>query len=253
MTAETGLSEMRPGSWWRFLPIVAIAGGLALAYALGVQRYLSIGYLAEIRLMLKDYVAVHLLLAGLGFVALYAVATAFVFPAPAILTIAGGFLFGWWLGGALTVIGATIGGSALFLAARTAFGDLLRRRTGGAIERFASGFRRDAFSYLLVLRLTPVLPFAAVNIVPAFFDISLRSFALATFIGIIPGAMVYAFLGSGLGSALKAAGTASDLSVADLVTPQITIALVGLAALSVLGLILKKRALSSRVEEASHP
>lgn len=227
-------------SWWRFAPILLIVAGLAAAYALDIEHYLSLDYLSESRLALKDVVERNLLLSAGCFFLIYTVAIAFVFPAPVILTVAGGFLFGWWLGGCIAVAGATIGGTVLFLAARTAFGGVLRQRAGGAIQRFAEGFRRDAFTYLLVLRLTPLLPVAALNIGPAFFNIPLRSFTLATFIGIIPGAMVYAFLGSGLNRLLKLAGKEQHLSMADLMTRDLTIALAGLTSLALLGLALKR-------------
>lgn len=232
-------------SWWRYLPILLIAAGLCGAYALHIQDYLSLDYLSKSRMALRALVERNLVLSAACFFLLYTVAIAFVFPAPVILTVAGGFLFGWWLGGGIAVAGATVGGTALFLAARTAFGDVLRRRAGGAIGGFAEGFRRNAFAYLLVLRLTPLLPVAALNIGPAFLDISLRSFALATFLGIIPGAMVYAFLGSGLNRLLKRAGRDEHLAVGDLMTFDLTIALAGLTLLALLGLFLKKRVLTA--------
>ncbi|MBC8130260.1 MAG: TVP38/TMEM64 family protein [Rhizobiaceae bacterium] len=237
------------GSWWRYAPIALIAVGLLLAYWLGAHQYLSLDHLYAKRMALKAFVVDNLALSAAGFCFFYAIAIAFVFPAPVILTVAAGFLFGWWLGGLLAITGATIGGSALFLAARSAFGDVLRRRAGGAIKRFAEGFRRDAFTYLLVLRLTPVLPVAALNIGPAFFDISLRSFALATFLGIIPGAMVYAFLGSGLDRALKIAGKSENLAIHDLMTVELTVALVGLTLLSLVGIALRKWLLRPGVTE----
>lgn len=227
-------------SWWRYAPILLISAGLAVGYAFDAHHLISLDMLYQKRMALKAYVSDNLAISAAGFCLLYTVAIAFVFPAPVILTVTAGFLFGWWIGGSLAIIGATVGGSALFLAARSAFGDVLKRRAGGAIKRFAEGFRKDAFTYLLVLRLTPVLPVAALNIGPAFFDISLRSFALATFLGIIPGAMVYAFLGSGLDRALKLAGKTDGLSIHDLMTVEMTVALVGLTALSLLGVALRR-------------
>ncbi len=223
----------------RFWPLAVLLAGLALAYAFGLQRYLSLDAFLDSRAALKQAVQDNLVLTSLAFVAGYAVLVAFAFPAASIVTLAGGFMFGWLIGGALAVVGATIGATAIFLAARHAFGDVLRRKAGGAVKRFADGFRDDAFAYLLVLRLTPLLPFLAVNVAPAFFDVKTRTYVAATFFGIIPGAMVYAFLGSGINQALANVGE-GDVGVSDLVTPQMTIALVGLAGLSVLGLIFKK-------------
>ncbi|MBO0904004.1 TVP38/TMEM64 family protein [Jiella sonneratiae] len=229
----------------RYLPIAVLVAALALAYALGLHRYLSLDAFLESREALQDYVEAHLLLAGIGFVLVYAGLVAVSFPAASLVTVASGFLFGWLLGGTLTVIGATLGATILFVAARTAFGDVLRRKSGGAIARFAEGFRDDAFAYLLLLRLTPVLPFFVVNVAPAFFDVSLTTYVVTTFLGIIPGSMVYAFLGSGLDQALVNAG-GQHVSIKDLVTPEMTIALVGLAGLAILGVILKKTVLRRR-------
>lgn len=234
----------------RLWPLAVLAAGLALAYGLGLQRYLSFQTFLDSRETLSRIVDEHIVLASLGFTALYAALVAFAFPAASILTIAGGFLFGWLVGGSLAVIGATLGATGIFVAARHAFGDLLRKKAGGAVKRFAQGFRDDAFAYLLVLRLTPVLPFLAVNVAPAFFDVSLRTYVVTTFLGIIPGAMVYAFLGSGIDQALANIGE-GDVEIADLVTPEMTIALLGLGALAILGLILKKTFFKGRRPDAA--
>jgi uncharacterized membrane protein YdjX (TVP38/TMEM64 family) len=90
----------------------------------------------------------------------------------------------------------------VFLAARTAFYDLFHARAGAALARLEEGFRRDSFSYLLFLRLVPVFPFWLVNIVPALLGMALGPYMLATLIGIIPGAVVYSSVGSGLGMLL---------------------------------------------------
>ncbi|MBP0616182.1 TVP38/TMEM64 family protein [Jiella mangrovi] len=229
----------------RYLPLLALVAALALAYAFGLHRYVSLEGFLDSREALQAWVAGNRLLAGVGFVLLYAVLVAVSFPAASLVTVASGFLFGWFLGGALTVVGATMGATVLFLAARTAFGDVLRRKSGGAIARFADGFRDDAFTYLLLLRLTPVLPFFVVNIAPAFFEVSLATYVATTFLGIIPGSMVYAFLGSGLDRTLENLD-AGKLELSDLVTTEMTIALVGLAVLAILGVVLKKTVLRKR-------
>ena len=91
----------------------------------------------------------------------YALVVAFSLPIAIIITPVGGFLFGVWLGALLSVIGATLGSVAVFLAARTAFYDLFHARAGAALARLEDGFRRDSFSYLLFLRLVPVFPVLA--------------------------------------------------------------------------------------------
>ncbi|MBO0662095.1 TVP38/TMEM64 family protein [Jiella sp. MQZ9-1] len=241
--AEAGSGKR--GGLTRYLPIAGLLVVFALASALGLHRYLSLDAFLDSRQALKAWVEAHWVLAGLGFILLYAGLVAVAFPAASLVTVASGFLFGWFIGGALTVIGATLGATVLFIAARTAFGDILRKKTGGAVARFAEGFRDDAFAYLIVLRLTPALPFFVVNVAPAFFDVSVSTYVITTFLGIIPGSMVYAFLGSGLDQALVNAGEGA-FSIADLVTPEMTIAFVGLAGLAILGVLLKKTVLRKR-------
>jgi uncharacterized membrane protein YdjX (TVP38/TMEM64 family) len=161
-----------------------IAAGLLAAVVFGGQ-YLSFetafDALRERREGLQAYVAEHRVLALLAFAGLYMLVTALSVPGATILTLAGGFLFGVWLGGAATVLGATAGAVLVFLAARAAAGDFLRRKAGPAVARIEQGVRENAFSYLLSLRLLPVLPFWLVNLASGFVDIPLRTYALATF------------------------------------------------------------------------
>jgi uncharacterized membrane protein YdjX (TVP38/TMEM64 family) len=93
------------------------------------------------------------------------------------------------------------------------------------------GFRQDALSYLLVLRLIPIFPFWLVNIVPAFLGVPLGTYVLGTFVGIIPGSFVYASVGNGLGAVFDAGGT-PDLGI--IFEPAILLPIVGLAVLALL-------------------
>lgn len=238
-TPETAPEAAGPAPWRRFLPLAVIAAGLAVGYAAGLQDYLSLTVLAEQRAALKLFVAEHAVASALGYFLLYTLAVAFAFPAASILTIFAGFVFGWLVGGVLTVFAATLGASILFLAARSACGDVLRRRAGPFLAKLADGFARDAFGYLLVLRLAPVFPFLVINIAPAFFDIKLRTYVAATFLGIIPGTFAYAWLGQGLDSVVVAAA-GREISISDLVTPEITIAFAGLAIFAAIPTILRK-------------
>lgn len=226
---------------WRFMPLLLIVAGLGFGYAMGWHRYLTLDFLGDSRLALKAFVSANPIAAPLGFTLLYAVAVAFSFPAASVLTIFSGFLFGWLFGGVLAIIGATVGATILFLAARTAFGGFLKERAGGAAARLSQGFERDAFSYLLVLRIAPFIPFFVVNIAPAVFNVRLRTFVVATLIGILPGAFAYAWLGQGVDSVLVAARRAGrQVAVGDLVTPEITIAFAALALVAALAAVVRK-------------
>ena len=232
-------SSARPGfSWLRLLPLAGLAVGLAAFFALGLQRYITFDSLAHHREELLAWVAAHRLVAPLVYIVIYVVAVAFSLPGGLPLTMSGGFLFGWQAGGAYAVVAATTGATALFLAARTAFGDLLRAKAGSALDRMEEGFRRDAFNYLLVLRLVPLFPFFLVNLVPAFLGVTLRTYVGATFIGIIPATFVFASVGNGLGAVFDA-GEAPNLAGL-LLKPSILAPILGLAGLALIPVVYRR-------------
>ncbi|WP_110032842.1 TVP38/TMEM64 family protein [Hoeflea marina] len=242
MENAKGRTEVSAGGQLRrYLPLAVVAAGLALSYWFGLQDYLSLSVLADKRDALAGLVAENRLAAAGVYVFAYILAVAFSLPAASLLTVFGGFLFGWLLGGALTAVAATIGATIIFLVARTAFGDVLRRRAGPFLSRLADGFAENAFGYLLVLRLAPVLPFFILNIAPAFFDVRLRTYVLATFFGILPGTFAYSWLGQGLDSVLVAAAESGrEASIGDLVTPQITLAFAALALVAAIPTVIRK-------------
>lgn len=221
----------------KIIPLVLIVAALGTVYGLGLHRYLSFEQLRLHRGELMNYVATMPIKALLLFVAAYALATALSLPGGVVLTLTGGFLFGIWKGAAAVVVGATIGAAIIFLAARSIFADTLRSKAGPWLAKMEAGFKEDAFSYLLVLRLVPGFPFFIVNLVPAFLGVSLGTFVVTTFIGIIPGTFVFASIGAGLGSIFD---SMEEFSLKGALTPQVITALVGLAALSLLPVIYKR-------------
>ena len=224
-------------SFGRLIPLLILVAGLVAFFALGLQRYLSFEVLRENRVALLSWVEQQGLVAGLIFMAVYAAAVAFSLPGGAVLSITGGFLFGTVLGALYIVIGATVGATALFIIAKTALGDFLRAKAGPWLQKMEAGFRENALSYLLVLRLVPLFPFFVVNLVPAFLGVSLGTYIIGTFFGIIPGVFVFASVGAGLGSIFDAGET---FSASGILTPQIIIALVGLAVLALIPVVYKK-------------
>ena len=215
----------------RWLPLAALVAALALVYATGLHRYLSLATLKEQREQLQTLVAAQPVVTAVAYVLVYAAAVALSLPGAIFLTLAGGFLFGTWLGGLLAVLGATAGAVAVFLIARTALGAGWRERAGPWLRRMEAGFRADAFHYLLVLRLIPLFPFWLVNLVPAFLGVPLATFAAATFLGIIPATLIYAGVGSGLGVVLER-GQDPDLGL--VLEPRVLLPLLGLALLALL-------------------
>ncbi len=234
---ETGQEGQGSVGLKRFLPLALLAGIAAAIWSLGLKDYLTFEALRENRALLLQFVEDQAALAVIVFIIAYAVSTAVSLPGGAFLSVIGGFLFGTAFGGLWTLIGATIGATAIFLVAKTALGDLLRARAGPFFHRMEAGFQENAFSYLLVLRLIPLFPFFVVNLVPAFLGMRLAPYFLATAIGIIPGTFVYATVGAGLGSIFD---SGDAFTTEGILTPEIVTALIGLAVLSLLPVIYKK-------------
>ncbi len=215
----------------RLVPVAVVVAAFVAAFAAGLDEYLSFDALRENRLALKAFVDQYGFAAIALFAVIYAATTAVSFPGGGVLSIAGGFLFGIGVGTAAIVVGATVGAVIIFLIARTSLGEPLRARAGNALRKMEAGFRENALSYMLVLRLIPLFPFFVVNVVPAFLGVPLRTYAIATVFGIIPGAFVFASVGAGLGSVFDAN---KEFSPSDALTPQVITALAGLAVLSLL-------------------
>jgi len=225
--------------WKRFLPLIIIAVGLTAFFLLDGPKYVSMDSLRENRESLIALVEEKYFLILLGFIGLYTVLVAISFPGAGLLSIFGGFMFGTLVGGFANVIGATIGATAIFLAARYAIGDFLKEKTSGNyIKKFETGLKENELSYLFILRLIPAFPFFVVNFVPALFNVKLRNYILTTFFGIIPGSLVYASVGAGLGAIFDKGGEAKLGGL--MLQPKVLFPILGLIALSVLPILYKK-------------
>lgn len=222
----------------RLLPVAILLAGLALFLLLGLERYFSFDVLLRHQAALTAWVGNNQVFAALAFVFAYAVIVAFSLPVAVLVTPLGGFLFGTAVGAGLSIAGATLGAIAVFVAARTAFRDILKARAGTALGRLEAGFRRDDFNYLLFLRLVPVFPFWLINVVPALLGMRLGRYALATLLGIVPAAIVYSSVGAGLGSVLER-GERPDLGM--IFEWHILLPLLGLAGLALLPVVYARR------------
>jgi uncharacterized membrane protein YdjX (TVP38/TMEM64 family) len=232
----------------RIAPLLLLLAVLAAFFAFGLDKLFTLDTLRENRAFLKSWVHDHRSEAVALFILVYVAVAAASLPVGSILSIAGGFLFGSVFGTAWIVIGATLGATILFAIARSTLGEPLRRRFGQRVRAMEDGFRRNAFSYLLVLRLVPLFPFWLVNLAPAFLGVSLVTFVLTTAIGIIPGAFVFASIGNGL-NALFEAGEQPDLSLAALITrPDFYIPIAGLLLLSLIPVLY--RAIAGKGKDA---
>ncbi len=221
----------------RWLPVAVLVIGAIAFFALDLDRYVTFESLRRHRFQLLDFVAAHHGLAVLTFIVLYAAAVAMSLPGAVWLTLMGGFLFGVVESSVAVIIGATLGATVIFLIAKTALGDPLRARALPWMQKLERGFAENAFVYLLVLRLIPLFPFFAVNLVPAFLGVPLRVYVLATMIGIVPGVVVYSTVGSGLGSIFD---SGEEFSASSVLQPEVVAGLTGLALLAMLPALYRK-------------
>src|SRR5439155_18197755 len=137
------------------------------------------------------------LLSVFAYILTYMIGVAISIPGAVFFTLTGGFLFGITLGSFYAVISATLGATILFIAVKIALADWFTKKSGAKIKQMEKGFKENAFNYLLLLRLIPLFPFWLVNVIPALLDVRIRTFITATFLGIIPGAFIFASLGNG--------------------------------------------------------
>jgi uncharacterized membrane protein YdjX (TVP38/TMEM64 family) len=215
----------------RYWPLVALVAVVGLSLVLDLPAFLSVETLETHGRAFREAVDDWPTLSALGYVAGYAAAVALAVPGVVVLAVAGGLLFGTWLGGTLAIAGATTGAIGVFLLARTAVGEAMGARSGPWLDRLREGFQENAWSYLVVLRVLPVCPFVVVNVGAAVLGVRLRTYALATFLGMLPGSFVYAGVGSGLGAVL-AEGGKPDPQI--MLEPGILVPLLLLATLALL-------------------
>lgn len=221
----------------KIIPVFVLAIGFVAFIVLGLDRYLSLTILKENRDSLIGWVAQAGAFAWLVYGSFYAVLTAFSVPGGAVMTIIGGFLFGPWLGGTLSVVGATVGATVLFLAARYALADLLSAKLGSNMQKMENGFNENPLSYLLFLRLIPLFPFWLVNLIPALLNVPIKIYIFGTAIGIIPGTLIYSLVGDGVGALLEAG---QDINVGVIFEPRFLLSVCGLGALVLLPVLYKK-------------
>ncbi len=230
-------SEKKPLSIGRLVPLIVLILGLVLFFAFDLDRYASFAALRKNRSLLLGWVDQYGFSAVIAYILVYAAVVAFSLPGGAVMSITGGFLFGAVWGSLYIVIGATAGATILFIIAKTSVGDFLRERAGPWMKRMEEGFGENALSYLLVLRLVPLFPFFVVNLVPAFLGVPLPTYVVGTFFGIIPGVIVFASVGAGLGSIFD---SGKEFTLSGILTPQLVTALSGLAILALIPVVYKK-------------
>jgi len=228
----------RRAGYLRHLPLALIAVAALVGY-LALRDVLSFETLRDNRAALLAFRDAHYLALAAGFVALYFAIVALSLPGAAVASVTGGFLFGLALGTALNVLAASLGAFVIFLAARWGLGRMLAQRmeaSEGTLKRIRRGLREHEISVLFLLRLVPAVPFFVANLLPALVGVRFFNFALTTVLGIIPGALVYTWIGVGLGEVFDR-GESPDLSL--LWEPHVLGPILGLCVLAVLPILYK--------------
>jgi uncharacterized membrane protein YdjX (TVP38/TMEM64 family) len=182
----------------KLLTIICIILIIIVAYFLNLKHYLSILTLQLYKNELLDYVEHHTFLSKLIFIIIYSVCVGLSLPGAAFLSLAGGFLFGIVRGTLANVIAATVGSIGAFLLARYLLGKSLQKKYQMQLMRFNEELNNYGVLYLFMLRLIPIFPLLVINFLSGLTTISLKTFAVTTFFGIIPGALAFTIAGNSL-------------------------------------------------------
>ena len=232
------MTDAPPNPMLRRLPLIAILV-VALIGAFLLRDVLTFETLREQRETLLAFRDANYLLTVAVFILAYVTIVAFSLPGATIATLTGGFLFATFPGVLFNVTGATLGAICIFLAARWGLGERLAARmeaSEGSVKRIKDGIDENQWSMLFLIRLVPAVPFFVANLVPALVGVPLSRFAISTFFGIIPAALVYTSVGAGLGEVF-ARGETPDLGI--IFTPPILLPILGLSLLAALPILIK--------------
>lgn len=212
---------------------------VAVIGAFTMRDYLSFETLREHREALLALRNTHFAAMIAVFIVIYFTIVTFSLPGAAVASVTGGFLFGMGWGAAANVMAASLGAMVIFQAARMGLGKSLAAKidaSDGTLNRIKRGLNENEVSVLFLMRLVPVVPFFVANLLPAMVGVKFRNFAFTTVLGIIPGALVFTWIGVGLGKVFDRGGT-PDLSL--LWEPQVIGPLLGLSALAALPILIK--------------
>ncbi len=233
----TDMTDAPANTILKKLPLITIIIAAVLG-AYFLRDYLTFEALAENREALLGFRDANYLLTVLVFIAAYVVIVGFSLPGATIATLTGGFLFATFPGALFNVTAATLGATAIFLAARWGFGENLGKKleeSEGSVKKIKDGIDENQWSMLFLIRLVPAVPFFLANLIPSFLEVPLHRFVISTFLGIIPGTVVYTSVGAGLGDVF-ARGETPNLGI--IFEPQIILPIIGLCVLAAMPIVI---------------
>ena len=231
-------TDPKRAGWARHAPLALILTVAVIGY-FTLRDYITFDTLRDNRDALLAFRDAHFATMALAFIAVYFAIVAFSLPGAAVASVTGGFLFGLGLGTTFNVIAASLGAFAIFLAARWGLGRTLAARmetSEGTLKRIKNGLQEHEINVLFLMRLVPAVPFFVANLLPALVGVKFFNFAFTTVLGIIPGAIVFTWIGVGLGEVFDR-GESPDLSL--LWEPQVIGPILGLCALAALPIVIK--------------
>jgi uncharacterized membrane protein YdjX (TVP38/TMEM64 family) len=232
---KEGAAGKRP-AWQRYLPMTVIAIGALVAFVAAGDLF-SFDTLQENREALLGWRDRNATAAAIAYAAIYITVVAFSVPGAIWLTLGGGFMFGTALATGLTLVSATTGATLIFLAARSSLGSALHERAGPWLRRVDDEVAQGEVSFLLAIRLIPIIPFFVANIAPALVKVRLSTFVWTTLVGIAPATAIIASAGAGLGDILDQGGEPNPGVILE---PQVLLPLLGLAFLAMMPVLLRK-------------
>ena len=215
----------------KIIIVAIVASAIAAFFLFDLDRFLTLESLKTNRDGLLSYYATHRLTFIIGYILVYTLQTALSLPGAAILTLAGGAIFGALMGTIWVNIGATSGAVLAFWLARTLLRDWVVNKFGSKMESLDKGLKENALSYLLFLRLVPLFPFFLVNLACGITGLQLRTYILGTMVGILPGSFVYANAGASI---------ASINTLSEVASPRVLSSFVLLGAFALIPAIYKK-------------
>ncbi len=194
--------EGRPGraGRGRWQAAALLVGAVAAFFASGLRDKLTWGWLLAHRDQLKAEVEAHWWVALFLYFVTYVAVTGLSLPGAAIMSLAGGALFGRWWGTAVTSFASTAGATGAFLLSRYLLRDFVQRRWGRRLEAINRGLERDGAYYLLFLRLVPAFPFWLINLAMGLTRMRVGTYWWVSQLGMLPGTFLYLNAGTELGT-----------------------------------------------------